>query len=428
MLKKVIKNILRLTVANKNLLWGIGILCAFFMFAYNTVVYTNQDNSYTIETAYSIATEFNLDLNEFSIEDLEHYNVIQVEDKVYNYFPNGTSILISPVVYLLDLAGVDVIKSDVTIRKLLAAFFVALSCVILFFTYRKRSYLVPFLLIAIYFFCTPVISTASMDLWSQTPLLPIYAFTIYVLHKGLYKKNKYLLSSFGFLYFSFLIRPTSAIPILLLSIYLIVKDYRSFLKTVPIGIALLGLWLMHNYLAFDNLLHPYFYNRVYTNDYLGGLLGLLFSPARGIIFFSPFILFGFLGLRQSLKQKDKLLPIIFLLIITVCYLITAIERLWWGGWCMGPRFFTELMPFFMYFIWMAFEYIGKMKKKRIAMSLIIIFIILATYSLNIFISLSYRIGPEIWNMDPNNINENIDRLWDFSDLAYTRAKPKLILK
>ena len=75
-----------------------------------------------------------------------------------------------------------------------------------------------------------------------------------------------------------------------------------------------------------------------------GMAGLLISPSRGLLVFSPFLLFALLGLIYAWKDErfESLRP---LTVAFVALVIVASKWFdWWGGWCFGYRPLVDTMP------------------------------------------------------------------------------------
>jgi hypothetical protein len=71
------------------------------------------------------------------------------------------------------------------------------------------------------------------------------------------------------------------------------------------------------------------------------LYGLYFSPARGLLVFSPFFGLGLLGVGRLWRR-----PLVWLVVgwLGAHLLVAARAASWWGGWAYGPRLLTEVMP------------------------------------------------------------------------------------
>lgn len=76
-----------------------------------------------------------------------------------------------------------------------------------------------------------------------------------------------------------------------------------------------------------------------------GLYGMLLSPSRGLLVFSPFfvpILLGSLVLWKKVRRAH--LPSVALLSFGLHLLGLVSTGAWWGGYAFGPRLLTELLP------------------------------------------------------------------------------------
>mgnify|MGYP001026585147 CR=1 FL=1 len=78
---------------------------------------------------------------------------------------------------------------------------------------------------------------------------------------------------------------------------------------------------------------------------LGGFLGLLVSPGKGVIWYSPPILLGALGLRDLLRRHRSLGLALLLSSVTLLFVLSPVA-FWAGDWCWGPRYLTVVVPAF----------------------------------------------------------------------------------
>ncbi|MEW5853389.1 MAG: hypothetical protein AB2A00_31725 [Myxococcota bacterium] len=74
-----------------------------------------------------------------------------------------------------------------------------------------------------------------------------------------------------------------------------------------------------------------------------GTLGLLLSPTKGIIPFSPVMLACMLGWPALLRQRREAGPLLGL--FALYFALMASWWAWHGGWCLGPRLVVPVLPF-----------------------------------------------------------------------------------
>lgn len=78
---------------------------------------------------------------------------------------------------------------------------------------------------------------------------------------------------------------------------------------------------------------------------LGGMAGLLLSPNRGLLVFSPAALLGLWGMAAALRHwRQELLLASFSAAAVMYVLLHASTTTWAGGGSFGPRYLTEALP------------------------------------------------------------------------------------
>jgi hypothetical protein len=85
---------------------------------------------------------------------------------------------------------------------------------------------------------------------------------------------------------------------------------------------------------------------IFTKWCLRGLRGLLVSPNRGLLIFTPIALFGILGLALQLFDRKVRHPVLvtFGFAALLHLLISGAFEVWWGGFSFGPRYLTDILP------------------------------------------------------------------------------------
>jgi len=76
-----------------------------------------------------------------------------------------------------------------------------------------------------------------------------------------------------------------------------------------------------------------------------GLAGVLFSPSRGLLIYTPWVLFSCWGIIAAFAASQERTLYRYLALAAIGETITyATYYKWWCGWCFGPRYFAHLMP------------------------------------------------------------------------------------
>jgi hypothetical protein len=81
-----------------------------------------------------------------------------------------------------------------------------------------------------------------------------------------------------------------------------------------------------------------------------GHLGLLVSPGKGLLVFTPLVLVALLGLLRALWSGDRWLATTLLLASVAHWLLVGRWLEWHGGECWGPRMMTETLPLLFLFL------------------------------------------------------------------------------
>jgi len=129
------------------------------------------------------------------------------------------------------------------------------------------------------------------------------------------------------------------------------RDLLVFLLPSIVFLAIHGIY---NYICFLNpLTVPYYYDQAYDlqsiDYYIGnpihiGLYGLLFSPFRGLFFYSPVLLLAFHGAYKFFKtHRDDL--ILYISSFSIILLLFSMDLWWYGGNCYGPRYLLSVIAF-----------------------------------------------------------------------------------
>lgn len=121
-------------------------------------------------------------------------------------------------------------------------------------------------------------------------------------------------------------------------------------------------WMIYNWICFDHPLQTGFmyhalpmYGNAYQSGFLGvqridpsSVLGMLFSPARGMCFMSPVLALAPIGWwRQFRAGTFRADAICSAVVAGVLFLFAMTTIDWRGGWGIGTRYLVPAVPFLM---------------------------------------------------------------------------------
>ena len=376
-----------------------------------------------------------MDEYESSIIAQQYYAIDKVDEHYYYSFPIGTPLLILPVVKVIDFVAHHVLYYDINspveggysggIQLFIASLIVALTSVFVYlfcFLFTSSKWQSVFL-VFIFAYCTSVWSTASRALWGHTSSILMLSIALYALLRSR-EKDKWLLVAGIAIAYAYVVRPTNSLAVIFFSAY-VLFTYPKRIHVYVAGVVLVFVpFVLYNYHTYHHLLSPY-YNpnllKVGRNIRSEALIGILFSPARGLFIFSPVLLFSLAGAFIAfLKKKFTLLDAAILLILLSHYYVIASITTPYAGFSFGPRYFCDMMPFFIYFLIYFIQYLMEMEKgiMKYALSLFL----LLTLSASFFINCRGATRPStfMWNEVPNNIDQHLERIWDWNDLQFLR--------
>jgi len=132
-------------------------------------------------------------------------------------------------------------------------------------------------------------------------------------------------------------------------VYVLLHHRRHALRFVAVAGGIVAIFLGYNLSQASGLLGgytPWASTTSFNFDraVLDGFAGLLVSPARGLLLFSPF--FVFLALAPRYRAAPPLGGLLrcFVPAAALQLLLFAAFRYWPGGACYGPRYLTDMLP------------------------------------------------------------------------------------
>ncbi|MFH0924025.1 MAG: hypothetical protein V1872_00065 [bacterium] len=403
-------------------------IISFFLFTliiYNLngrIIYTN-DSTPANFLPLSIIKEFNLDLNEFPFlyKDQLSYFLSSYKGHLYSNYSVITSILAVPVYLVPYYTGrIRDIPDVLFLAKLSASILASLSVIFLLLAVLKltNSEFKAFFIASLYALATSTWTISGQALWEHTSgqfFLAAALLFIVLVKDNL--KHFYIAGIFSAL--ACVSRLNNTILVICFTVFIVMRykrrSWRFFI--FPIIIAIWHFTL--NFLYFGSFLggtgvltrQAIFRQHVkggFNGDILKGFLGILISPSRGLLIFSPWLIFCFLGIVLVwIKGYDLLFKCVSIGIVGTVLLFSKFTT-WWGGLCYGPRYLVDMLPLLSIF---TIFIIDEIRRRKI---MAIIFGILIIYSIGIQLIGAFFYSGD-WYYSPTNVDHDHERLWDWNN-------------
>jgi hypothetical protein len=175
-------------------------------------------------------------------------------------------------------------------------------------------------------------------------------------------------------------------------------------------------------LSSDRPLEGYYVSNAFSQRtvFVEGLLGVLFSPSRGLFVFSPVLLLATSGFMFAIRDTgNRPRCLTYGAIVLGITLIAGAANMWWGGHSYGPRLMTDVLPLLVFFV--AFNLRPPPAVPlRGRVLLVAAVAVLAIVGTAIHARGVFRQETWLWNAVPENVDENPARLWDWSDPQFAR--------
>ena len=156
---------------------------------------------------------------------------------------------------------------------------------------------------------------------------------------------------------------------------------------------------------------------IWSTPFFEGLSGLMLSPSRGLLVYSPLFIFSLIGIIYTWRKRDNLLQK-YLSIVSLLLIVIACKWFsWWGGHTFGYRPIVDIVPFLCIFLIPIFERINSNKILKFT------FVTLVLFSFCIQLIGAFLYNDE-WNSSPD-VDHNQERLWSWTDSQFIYYVRKL---
>ncbi len=285
-----------------------------------------------------------------------------VGDHLVSLYPVLTPLAVAPfylpVVLYLDQTGWHPLRVDMAARvmeKLSASLLAAVTVALVYLLLRRRTEARTAILLATVFaFGTTTWVVSSQALWMHGLGALLVAATMLVL-TGPSTPARSILAGLLCALIACNRQPDTILA-LGLGIYGLWWAGRRAPLFVAAGLVPAGILLTYNLAIVGNAFGAYaLYGPEAIHTYLDrnpidGFLGLLFSPARGLFVFSPFLLFLLFSARRLFRDPDANGLTVIVAAVVVLQVIAYGFGDWRQGVSWGPRWMTDALPILMWML------------------------------------------------------------------------------
>jgi len=341
-----------MTSQSKTTLGAIALLfVAALLVTFATNKYIGSDPKASLLVSESILTHQTIKLDHYGEDKLREYGyaIKNRGGHFYYYFPLGTPVVSLPFVAIAKVFGLDVSSSRYLMQTGITVVTSVLTLV--FLMKLARLFLSPvnaLLISAVFWFGTSLVSTSGTALWSHNFATLFALIAIYCAIKATRSNQAANWPVIAIaLFLAYFCRPSMAILAPFLLLYLFSYSRAAAIYAGILLAVLLGFLVAFSLHEFGSFLPDYYLpKRLAGGRFQQALLGNLFSPARGLFVYSPFILVAWLCYPFAQKKWDlKKSWLLIGLAWPLCHLV-MISRFpdWWAGVSFGSRFMTGVIP------------------------------------------------------------------------------------
>lgn len=268
----------------------------------------------------------------------------------YDYFPAGTTFLSVPLVIVTSAfqLNAELRQHNALLHRVFSSFTCVIILLIVYHIARIYLGKTSSLIIAtISILGSGLISSLGTAVWSlnfSTIFIGLSVLLLAHFDTGRAPTVRPILLGVC-LFLAYFSRASSAAFIIVVFLYLFIKDRRQFFKVGIVAGSLFGLFLLWSMNVYGQLLPSYYSIGRFEAGAVPtwvAIYGHLFSPSRGVFVFSPFLILVLVGLARFWRVVSRQL-LVWLCIgwFALHVFIASRAVVWWGGNSFGPRILTD---------------------------------------------------------------------------------------
>jgi hypothetical protein len=148
-----------------------------------------------------------------------------------------------------------------------------------------------------------------------------------------------------------------------------------------------------------------------------GLAGLLVSPSRGLLVYSPVLVFALAALVWVAVRGPLRLEHFLAGGFVLGLLLVSRYSVWWGGHSFGPRYLADFLPLLAVFLLPAMACVERSRLLATAF-VCLLAVSVAVQAIGVLCYPSPRAVE--WNKTPRDVDATPARLWDWKDSQLVR--------
>jgi hypothetical protein len=145
-----------------------------------------------------------------------------------------------------------------------------------------------------------------------------------------------------------------------------------------------------------------------------GALGLLVSPSRGLLVFSPVVLVVLAA--RARDEADRTILRVTLAAAAVQVLVYSSFSVWWGGHTYGPRYLLDVLP-----LLIPAAALGVSRIRRAPAVVAAGAVAALLWSITTAATGAFCYPHDAWDTDPESVDHFHERLWDVRDNQILRC-------
>jgi hypothetical protein len=155
----------------------------------------------------------------------------------------------------------------------------------------------------------------------------------------------------------------------------------------------------------------------FSHDLLPGVAGLLVSPTRGLLVYSPFLLFLALAWRHLPRSREDRGLTLAMSVAVVLQILLYAKADWRGGMSWGPRYMTDLLPFLM---WMLMPVVAALRGVGRAVFMVAVGVSIVIEAIGAF-AYTGTVDLPIFDRDSGSEKQKMQGVWRWRNVSFVTS-------